>query len=40
MTLAPKSARIMPANGAGARPAISNTVNLDNGKDICLLKKY
>jgi hypothetical protein len=32
--LAPKSDRIRPANGAGASPAISNTLIFDNGRVI------
>jgi hypothetical protein len=39
MTLAPKSAKIMPANGAGASPAISKTLILDNGKENMFMRK-
>jgi hypothetical protein len=39
MTFAPKSANIIPANGAGANPAISNTTRLDNGNILFIIKK-
>lgn len=34
ITLAPKSDSIMPANGAGASPAISKTQIFESGRDI------